>query len=462
MVATMTSQTASLSDYTLFARHVLLPDGWHQDQRISIAGGKISHITTASPEPSDRVIDVLLPGMPDLHSHAFQRGMAGLAEVKGPGADSFWTWRQVMYRFLEKLTPDDLTAIATLAYIEMLESGFTRVGEFHYLHHAPDGKPYSQPAAMSDAIIDAAISTGINLTMLPVFYAHSGFGGQAPEAAQQRFIHSTDDFGKLYEHIERRLLTTDGAVTGVAPHSLRAVTAEELQFLTSLANGPVHIHIAEQMKEVNSCLAHYGARPVQWLLDNQPVNARWCLVHATHLDEAEISGIARSQAVAGLCPVTEANLGDGLFPLTPFLEAGGRIGVGSDSNVKIDAPEELRLLEYGQRLQLQNRNVSQRHAGERCGQSLWQQSVAGGAQALGVAPGLQPGACADMVSLKISGLPDMLRSHDNIIEQLVFCHNKDLIDCVWVNGRLTVKEGRHAGREHAQRAFIKTINRVFQ
>ena len=282
--------------------------------------------------------------------------MAGLAETRGGGEDSFWTWREVMYRFVERLTPDDVRAIAAQAYAEMLESGFTRVGEFHYLHHDAGGTPFADPARMAVEIIAAAQTTGIGLTLLPVFYAHSGFGGQPPGPRQGRFVHSVDDFARLVEGCRAAITALPDGVVGIAPHSLRAVTPDELAAILPLAQGgPVHIHIAEQTREVDDCLAWSGQRPVAWLLDHAPVDRRWCLVHATHMEDAEMRALAASGAIAGLCPITEANLGDGVFPAMDFLAAGGGLGVGSDSNVLIDLAEELRLLEYGQRLTRRSR-----------------------------------------------------------------------------------------------------------
>ena len=354
-----------MTQHSFHFDHALLPEGWRRDVRVAVAGGMVAAVSPdTAPAPTDERHPICMPGVPNLHSHAFQRGMAGLAEVRGATGDSFWTWRQVMYRFLDRLTPDDVLAIAAMAYVEMLETGFTRVGEFHYLHHDADGQPYGERAAMAAAIAEAARETGIALTLLPVFYAHAGFGGAAPEPAQRRFINDLDSYALLREGSARAIADVPDAVLGMAPHSLRAATPQELTQLLALApTGPVHIHIAEQTAEVDACVAWSGARPVAWLLANTPVDQRWCLVHATHMTPQETSALAASGAVAGLCPITEANLGDGLFPAGEYFAAGGRWGVGSDSNVMIDASEELRWLEYGQRLGVRGRNLLAPSAG---------------------------------------------------------------------------------------------------
>jgi len=421
----------------------LLPDGWARDVRITVQGGLIAAVDVGVAPGADARHAVALPGLSNLHSHAFQRGMAGLAEVRGTSDDSFWTWREIMYRFVDRLTPDDLAAIAALAYAEMLESGFTRVGEFHYLHHDRDGRPFADPAAMSGAIMAAARETGIALTHLPVFYAHAGFGGSTPGDGQRRFIHDLDGFATLLDAARAEAATLPDAVVGIAPHSLRAVTPDELAVLVPLAGGaPIHIHIAEQVREVEDCLAFSGARPVAWLLDHAPVGPDWCLVHATHMTEAETVALARSGAVAGLCPITEANLGDGLFPAEAFLAAGGRYGVGSDSNVRIDATEELRLLEYGQRLVRRGRNLLAEPGGS-TGGALYRAVLAGGAQALGAQVGLRVGAPADIVSLDADHPSLATRSGDALLDGLLFAAGREAIDRVWRRGREVVTNGRH-------------------
>ena len=312
------SQAQSRQSFTIHAGRAFIESGskshWAHDVRLTVADGRIARIESgARPEAGDLRHACLVPGIPNLHSHAFQRGMAGLAEQRGNSDDSFWTWREVMYRFLDRMTPEDLNAIAALAAMEMLESGFTRLGEFHYLHHDAGGHAYADPARMCAAIAEAAAETGIALTLLPVFYAHSGFGGLAPSPGQRRFLHDLDGFARLLDGARAAVAGLDEAVVGLAPHSLRAVCPDELMHLQAMAGqGPIHIHIAEQVKEVEDCLAWSGQRPVEWLLDHAQVDRRWCMVHATHMTHEETTRLALSGAVAGLCPVTEANLGDGV------------------------------------------------------------------------------------------------------------------------------------------------------
>jgi formimidoylglutamate deiminase len=326
----------------LWAEAALLPEGLADGVRLEIdaRGDLIAVEAGANPTGAERLAGIVLPGMPNLHSHAFQRAMAGLAEHLAPGEASFWTWREVMYRFLERIGPDDLRAIAAQLYVEMLEAGYTAVGEFHYLHHQPDGTPYGDPAALSWAILDAREASGIGLTHLPVLYLAGGFGGRAPDPGQRRFLHDPERFAALLETLRPRLADHPDMRLGVAPHSLRAVPDDAMRQVTALADGidaqaPIHIHVAEQAKEVRDCLEWCGARPVAHLLDTVEIGPRWCLIHATHMDDAETGRFAQSGAVAGLCPTTEANLGDGLFDLGGFLVAGGRLGIGSDSLVSI-------------------------------------------------------------------------------------------------------------------------------
>ncbi len=445
--------------HTVHFGQALLPHGWATDVRITVVGGSITEIDAGVPaQPGDDRYPIGLPGMPNLHSHAFQRGMAGLAEVRGPGSDSFWTWRETMYRFVDRIDPAGLQAIAALAYAEMLEAGFTRVGEFHYLHHDPSGSAYADPAEMSYAIMAAAAETGIALTHLPVFYAHGGFGGAAPATAQRRFVNDLDGFARLLEAIRTASGSPVDTVTGIAPHSLRAVTESELAQLHLLAGAaPIHIHIAEQVREVDDCKAWSGQRPVEWLLAHAPVDHRWCLVHATHMTPAETSSLAASGAVAGLCPITEANLGDGLFPAVEYQAAGGRFGIGSDSNVLIDMTEELRLLEYGQRLAARARNIMATAPGRSTGQDLFDAALSGGAQALGGASGLAIGHPADMIALDGNHTSIAGRSGSAILDAFVFAAGRPAIDKVWRRGRIVVRDGRHVARDTLAARYRQTI-----
>ncbi|MCC8939771.1 formimidoylglutamate deiminase, partial [Bradyrhizobium sp. Arg68] len=380
----------------------LLPTGWANDVQLVLSGDTIVSVAAGvAPVAGDERHQLAVPGLASLHSHAFQRGMAGLAELRGNTTDTFWTWRETMYRFALNMTPDDVAAVATLLYVEMLEQGFTRVGEFHYLHHDRDGSLYGNPAEMATRIAEAAANSGIALTLLPSFYAHATFGGAAPHAGQRRFICSVDQFAALMAASRDAIRTLPGANIGIAPHSLRAVAPDELAAIIPLAEGaPIHIHAAEQVREVEDCLAWSGQRPVEWLLAHAPVDQRWCLIHATHMTESEVASLAGSGAVAGLCPVTEASLGDGIFAAREFLAAGGRFGVGTDSNVLIGVADELRQLEYGQRLKHRERNVLSGRPGASTGRALFDHALAGGAEALAqTTVGLVPGARADIVTL---------------------------------------------------------------
>ncbi|MGV8935506.1 MAG: formimidoylglutamate deiminase [Allorhizobium sp.] len=426
---------------TIHADQALLAHGWANNVRLSIDAGRIVSINeNVAADAADERHAFILPAMCNLHSHAFQRGMAGLAEARGPGADSFWSWRTVMYRFALTMTPEQMQAIAAQLYVEMLEAGFCRVGEFHYLHHDRDGSHYGDIAEMAGRIAAAARDTGIGLTLLPVFYAHSGFGGTAPNDGQRRFINDLDGFEKLISGCQALEKHLPGMVTGIAPHSLRAVTPDELAALQKLGHdGPIHIHVAEQTQEVEDSIAWSGARPVEWLLDHAQVNHRWCLIHATHMTETETIRMAKSGAIAGLCPVTEANLGDGNFPATAFLENGGRFGVGSDSNVLIGATDELRQLEYSQRLALRARNVIA-DPGQSTGRKLFDGARTGGAAALCHDTGLAAGKPADFVSLKPRH--DVGLAGDSFIDSWIFA-NGAAVDGVWVAGDKVVADGRH-------------------
>jgi formiminoglutamate deiminase len=447
----------------LILDHALLPSGWAQNVAIDLEDGTFRTVQPdAAPQGREHIAGIVLPGLPNLHSHTFQRGMAGLAEIRGPEGDSFWTWRQVMYQFLGNLTPDDVEAIAAFAMMEMLEGGFTSLAEFHYLHHDIDGRPYADPAELAMRISAAAGETGMGLTLLPVFYANGGFGAAAPAEGQRRFISDLALYHRLVEGAREAVAGLDDAVVGLAPHSLRAVTPQSLNEVLAMAGaGPIHIHIAEQMKEVEDCIAWSGRRPVAWLLDHAPVDQRWCLVHATHLVPDEIRGIAERGAVAGLCPITEASLGDGIFDGVEFMAAGGRLGVGSDSNVEISAPAELKQLEYSQRLKHRARNVLAAREGRSTGRSLYDAALAGGARAMGRSVGsIAQGHRADMVVLD-AGHPDLASlSEDRWLDAYVFVAGKAAIDTVFVAGKPVVRGGRHQHHEAIRARYARTIARI--
>lgn len=443
----------------IHAGQALLQTGWADDVRLGIVDGKIASVETgASAQSGDEHHAVIVSGMPNLHSHAFQYGMAGLAERRGPSADSFWSWREIMYKFALTMTPEQAEAVALRLYVDMLEAGFTRVGEFHYLHHDRDGTPYGNISEMADRIVSAAQTAGIGLTLLPVLYAHSTFGGADPNEGQRRFINDEASFARLIEGCQKALAGFDGAVLGVAPHSLRAVTPDELTFAAKLLpDAPVHIHIAEQVKEVEDCIAWSGQRPVEWLLDHQELSSRWCLIHATHMTDDETMRMAEAGAIAGLCPVTEANLGDGTFNATVFHKAGGKFGVGSDSNVLIGISDELCQYEYSQRLLHRARNVLAENEGS-TGRALFDGAVTGGNIAMGRAgDGLKVGASADFVSLDVERLPHAKR--DAALDGWIFAGRARASD-VWVRGVKQVEGGHHRLRDEAERAFQKVIGEL--
>jgi formiminoglutamate deiminase len=437
---------------TFWFESVLLPAGWSSSIRIAVADGVIASVASADPLPGDERHAIGLPALCNVHSHGFQRGMAGLSEHRGRPDDDFWSWREVMYRFLDRLSPDDVEAISAQAYAEMLEGGYARVGEFHYLHHDPAGTPYADPAEMAGRVLAAAGTAGIGVTLLPVFYAHADFGGTPPTHGQRRFVNDLNGFAALLESC-RRL----HAATGIAPHSLRAVTPDELAALLAMSPaGPIHIHAAEQVKEVEASMAFSGARPVEWLLANADLDTRWCLVHATHLTDAEADGLAASGAVAGLCPVTEANLGDGIFPARRFLAAGGRIGTGTDSNILIGVADELRALEYSQRLAHRGRNVLASE-GRSTARRMFDAIVAGGAQALGVAGGIVAGAPADLISLDPDHPALIGRTGDALLDSWVFAARAGAIDCVWQGGEQRVAGGRHIHADRIAGRYRRTV-----
>jgi formimidoylglutamate deiminase len=447
---------------TLHFASALLPDGWAENVRVEIADGRFTKVQAgAHAQPGDERITWVLPGMCNVHSHGFQRGMAGLTEFRGPAADNFWSWRTLMYRFVARMTPEDLEAVTAQAYVEMLESGFTRVGEFHYVHHDPAGMPYADLAETSVRVVAAAARTGIGLTLLPVFYAHGGFGGTPPNEGQRRFVTGVDGFARLLEAARTVVTSLGDASVGVAPHSLRAVTPDELARVVALAgSGPVHIHAAEQTGEVEQCLAWSGARPVQWLLDHAPVDERWCLIHATHMEETEATQLAARGAVAGLCPITEANLGDGIFPATKYLAASGAFGIGTDSNVSIGVADELRQLEYSQRLRDRSRNVIGADDSRSTGRVLFEGAVQGGAQALGATrTGIAVGASADFFSLASDSAAFVHRRGDALLDSWIFAGGR-CIDGVWRAGRKVVSAGKHGARDEISLAFRATMRRL--
>ena len=447
----------------LWAEQALTAGGWRRDVRLQVdANGRIAGIDSGSPAQGRRV-GVLLPAPVNLHSHAFQRAMAGLTEQRGPDPrDSFWTWRRLMYRFLERIGPEEIESIATFAQMQMLEAGFAAVAEFHYVHHQPGGAPYADLAELSDRVVAAASETGIGLTLLPVLYRYGGCGGKALQPAQLRFANAPERFARLREEADSAARALDAdARTGVAIHSLRAVDPEGVGFAAALApRAPVHIHAAEQTAEVEEVEASLGARPVEWLLDNAGVDERWCLVHATHMTSRETAALAGSGAVAGLCPITEASLGDGIFDGASFQARGGRFGVGSDSNIRISLAEELRTLEYTQRLRDRARAVLAR-SGKSTGRTLLDAVARGGAQAaMRDAGALAPGRLADLVALDGEAADLAGKEGDALLDSFVFAGGDRLVTDVWSAGRHVVTEGRHVRRDAITRRYIGTIGRL--
>jgi formimidoylglutamate deiminase len=472
----MTDSVSAL--HSLFADYAFLPDGWRRDVLLQWnAQGMLVEVTanTAAPAGVARAAGPLMPGMPNLHSHAFQRAMAGLTEYRANATDNFWSWRDLMYRFAARISPEGLAAISAWLYVEMLKAGYTSVCEFHYVHHSLDGSHYANPAELAGRVVDSAQRSGIGMTMLPVLYQYSGFGSQPPRDDQRRFINTPQSLLDLLvslrsahpEHIALRY--------GVAPHSLRAVSADSLRELvvgmdTLSPGAPIHIHIAEQTAEVDACIEVEGARPVRWLLDRFDVDARWCLVHATHIDVDETTALAKSGAVAGLCLTTEANLGDGIFPAHDYLAAGGRFGIGSDSHIGVDWRSELRLLEYGQRLSRRQRNVlaagystdPAEHTGStqlmhaaHVADRLFATALEGGANATGRSVGaLQRGCRADWLVLDADHPAIAEHAPESWMSGIVFAeHGATPIRDVYTGGDKVVDNRRHRDEERSYAAY---------
>ena len=455
---------------TVFGEIVLLQSGWARNVAITVdARGDITSIATDSmfePDLMARLPGPAIAGMPNLHSHAHQRAMAGLSEFRASGAgaeDSFWTWRDVMHRFAEMVTPEILEAVASQLYVEMVKAGYTAVCEFHYVHHGMGGTPYDDPAEMSMALVRAATRAGIGITLLPVLYETGGYGGKEPNPGQRRFISTPDQLLRTIEGVKAVHANDPQVHVGFAPHSPRQVTKDGMQAvidgLTGMdAHAPIHIHVAEQEKDVSESVEQTGLRPVEWTMEHFDVGPRWCLIHATHLTEDETSKMAASGAVAGLCPATEANLGDGIFPLLPYLEAGGRFGIGSDSHISVSMIEELRWLEYGQRLIKRRRNLAAAGPGESTGMRLYDDALRGGAQASGRRLGkIGEGCRADFIVLDPAHPILVGRSGDRLIDSMIFSGNASPIQEVWIAGKRQVVGGRHVREQDTLDVFANVI-----
>jgi formimidoylglutamate deiminase len=455
-----------------YAKNILLADGWATDKTISIEGGIIAAITNGKESNTREFLGTIIPGMVNCHSHAFQREFAGFSEQGSEGKDSFWTWRKIMYKFLAQLSHDDAQVIALQLYIEMLKMGYTRVAEFHYLHHDIDGNKYSGAhsnnnlATMAHAIFKAAQSSGIGLTLLPVLYQYAGFGQQTPNEGQKRFINSTVQFNELVSECFALTKEYPNTNIGIAPHSLRAVDKksikEAVKHVRSLDNkAPIHIHIAEQQQEVADCLQHYTKRPVQWLLDNIKLDEHWCLIHATHINEQEQQGIVASKAIAGICPTTEANLGDGIFPTTEFLALNGTFAIGSDSHISVNPIEELRWLEYAQRLAKQQRAILASPEMASVGQNLWQRAATGGAQSTNSNTGeLAVGKQADLLVLDEKQTSLFANKNEHLLDSVIFASQKNTVKDVMVNGCWVVQNGKHAEEQNSVDSFSTLLERL--
>ena len=450
----------------IWAASALLPDGWATRVEINIDGnGDISAVTPETPYVSGPRAEVLLPAMPNVHSHAHQRAMAGLGERAGNRDDSFWTWRKVMYHYLERIQPEHLFHIAAQLYVEMLKSGYSCVGEFQYLHHAIDGGAYGNPAEMSLQCLEAARRVGLGFTALPVLYRYGGFGSAAALDAQKRFINDADSFIDIVERLRQASRGDANTAVGIAPHSLRAIDRELLStVIDGLDNlAAIHIHIAEQTREVDDCLAWCGQRPVAWLLENFAVDEGWCLIHATHMDTEETAAMAASGCVAGLCPTTEANLGDGFFNALDYTAKRGRWAIGSDSHISIDPIEELRWLEYGTRLQTRRRNLLASADMANTGRCLYAAALAGGAQACGRAVGrIEPGYRADLLTLDSEHPRLYGRRQDELIDSWIFSGNENLVRDVYVGGVRVIENGRHADEDMIACNYRDTLDQLGQ
>jgi formimidoylglutamate deiminase len=450
---------------TLWAEQALTANGWANRVTVQLgSSGRIAGVTANAAKPTNAVhCGVLLPAIANVHSHAFQRALAGMTEQRGTKAsDSFWTWRELMYRFLKHLGPLEVEAISAYVFMETLCAGYAAIGEFHYLHHQPDGSPYADLAEMSQRLAAAASTTGIGLTLLPVLYQQGGCDARALNKGQMRFFNDPERFARLHDGAANAVAgVSPDCNTGVAPHSLRAVSRQALTDVQLLAPGaPIHLHIAEQTAEVDEVMQAWGQRPVEWLLSNHPVDERWCLVHATQMTNEETSALAASGAVAGLCPITEANLGDGIFKGASYLAANGRFGIGSDSNVQISVANELRLLEYSQRLRDHSRAVLATQDNS-TGRLLYESAAIGGAQATGRNAGtIAPGSLADLVALDHESIALTGLQADTLLDSYVFAGSDALVTDVWSAGRHVVKQGRHIRADEITSRYRKTIRHL--
>jgi formimidoylglutamate deiminase len=448
----------------------LLPRGWAQDITISVSdAGLITAVDTRQGElAAPHIPGIVVPGMSNAHSHAFQRGMAGNTEYRRSARDSFWTWRNAMYRLANRVAPEDLQILAAQLFVEMLKAGYTSVAEFHYLHNRPDGSAYSGANALWDAVTEAAGTAGIGLTFLPTLYQTSNFGGQPLKPEQARFQSATDAFLRA---VERRIAADRGRGsstlrTGVAFHSLRAVPLADIETTTQALRAieptmPLHIHVAEQLLEVQACKRETGRRPIELLLDTGLVTPHWCLVHATHATPRELEGIAAAGAAVCVSISTEANLGDGFFDTSRFLNLGGRLCVGSDSQSTVNPAEELRWLEYQQRLRKKRRAVLATTTDSHVGTRLWRDAARHGAEAIGQPAGLlEVGRRADWLVLDATHPSLAGAAADGALDHLVFAGADAAIRDVMVAGRWVIEDRRHAAEEELRPRFAALMQRL--
>jgi formimidoylglutamate deiminase len=441
----------------------LTPEGWKNDVSVVVDTAGVIESVQSRTKEDNHINGIAIPAMPNVHSHAHQRFMLGLAERAGPGTDSFWTWREAMYGFALRLSPDDLEAVAAQLYVEMLKSGFSVVGEFQYLHHQPDGSPYDNPAEMSLRCLAAAEEAGIGITMLPTLYAYGGFGGQAPMDGQRRFINGADGFLDIHQRLQVAAKNHPLRMVGISPHSLRAVTPELLrEVIACIApQAPIHIHVAEQVKEVEDCLTFSGQRPVQMLMDSFDLSERWTAIHATHMTKDETNALALSGAIAGLCPTTEANLGDGIFPAVDFMAARGAIAIGSDSHISVSPAEDLRMLEYSQRLRDRTRNALAGGPERSTGRSLFEAAARGGAISMTQPVGaIAPGHRADIMVLDADHPALIGRSGDAALDTWIFSAGNAAVKDVFAGGRHVVKDHHHINEDRIAQRFRDAIRRL--
>ncbi|CAG8998655.1 MAG: 8-oxoguanine deaminase [Candidatus Celerinatantimonas neptuna] len=446
-----------------YAPQAYLPQGWTQNVIFDVSqNGFIRDIQIAPFDAQCEKLDgPVVPGMPNLHSHAFQRAMAGLAEQRTNPHDSFWSWREQMYHVALNIPPEQLYHIARYLYIELLEGGYTSIAEFHYLHHAPDGTPYRPLDEMADAISQAANDAGIGLTLLPTLYTYSDFAGRPPADTQRRFIQTTEQYLTGMKRLQKQLQTRPNQRLGGCFHSLRACSEKQLQAVVEElpSDWPIHIHISEQRREVEQCLITHNTTPLHWLSQHVDLNSRWTLIHSTHLTGEELSTLAKSGAIAGLCPTTEANLGDGIFPCRTYLNQGGAIGIGSDSHISTCFIEELRWLEYGQRLLEQQRNCLADETTPSTAERLLNEALLGGAKSLAQPIGkLAVNSRADWLVLDLDEPWLNCSPGTHLMDTWLFALKSPAIKDVMVAGRWSLKNGIHPQKQQAKTDLMQTLN----